>query len=218
MKPHFFTSCLLAATLSLPLQAADEAKTNSEPKQASKEEIQARLEEHAHRKAMGTAAAEAADSQEKAAPKSDTGAPVAPAAVSAAAEAKQEAAKAATPAAEEKPTVLPKLEVQKGKITELDRQVAKQNREIAREKQNTKPTKLDETLNGPGISKALAIFGGQSSEDRANIAAERVAMMEDERDLIEAIAQAQTKEEKDELQKTLDAIRAMRRDLEESLR
>jgi hypothetical protein len=217
MKPHFFTSCLLAATLSLPLLAADEAKPNAEAKQASKEEIQARLEEHAHRKAMGAAAAEAADSQEKAATKSDTGAPVAPAAVSAAAEAKQEEAKAATPA-EESPTVLPKLEVQKGKITELDREVAKKNREIAREKQNTKPTKLDETLNGPGLSKALAIFGGQSSDDRANIAAERVAMMEDERDLIEAIAQAQTKEEKDELQKTLDAIRAMRRDLEESLR
>lgn len=217
MKPHLFTSCLLAAMLALPLSAADEAKPGSAAKQASKEEIQARLEEHAHRKAMGAAAAEAAANQEKSASKSDAGAPVAAAAVSAAAEAKQEAAKAAAPA-DEAPTVLPKLEVQKGKITELDRQVAKQNREIAREKQNTKPTKLDETLNGPGLSKALAIFGGQSSDDRANIAAERVAMMEDERDLIEAIAQAQTKEEKDELQKTLDAIRAMRRDLEESLR
>lgn len=217
MKPCLLISCLLAATLSLPLTAADETKPTPEAKQASKEEIQARLEEHAHRKAMGAAAVEAAKSEEKTVSKSNAGAPVAPAAISAAAEAKQEAAKPAKPA-EEAPTVLPKLEVQKGKITELDRQVAKQNKEIAREKQNTKPTKLDETLNGPGISKALAIFGGQSSEDRANLAAERVAMMEDERDLIEAIAQAQTKEEKDELQKTLDAIRAMRRSLEESLR
>lgn len=218
MKSSLLTTSLLAICLPLATANAEEARPNPDAKQqATKEEIQARLEEHARRKAMGSAVADNAARDEKEAAKSKTGDPVAPAAVSAAAKAKEDAAKnAAKP--EEPPTVLPKLEVQKGRITELDRQLAKQNKEIAREKENTKPTKLDETLNGPGISKTLAIFGGQSSTDRANIAQERVAMMEDERDLMEAIAQAQTKEDKAELQKTLDAIRAMRRDLEETLR
>jgi hypothetical protein len=72
-------------------------------------------------------------------------------------------------------------------------------------------------LNGSKVSSALAIFGGQSSDDRSTVAKERVAMMEEERDMIEAIAQATTKEEKAELQKTLESMREMRRELEKSL-
>jgi hypothetical protein len=110
------------------------------------------------------------------------------------------------------------VDVRKDRITELDRQLEKQNKEIAREKKNTKPTPLDETLNGPKVSKALALFGGQSSDDRSSIAKERVAMMEEEREMIEAIDQATTKEEKEELQKTLDSMKAMRREFEQALR
>lgn len=214
MKPLFLTSCLALATLTLTVGAAEEKREDPAAKQASKEEIQARLAEHAKKKAdVAQAKAEAEKKPVDEQTPETIGAPVATTA-----EAKARAKTPDTPTAEEPPTVLPKLEVQKGRITELDRQLDKQNREIAREKPNTKPTKLDETLNGPGVSKALSIFGGQSSEDRANIAKERVAMMEDEKDLMEAIAQARTKEEKEELQKTLDAIRAMRRDLEQALR
>jgi sensor histidine kinase regulating citrate/malate metabolism len=42
--------------------------------------------------------------------------------------------------------------------------------------------------------------------------------MEAEKDIIEAIAQARTKEEKAELQKQLDELKAMRRQLDKSLR
>ena len=42
--------------------------------------------------------------------------------------------------------------------------------------------------------------------------------MEAEKDLLEAIARAKTKPEKQELQKQLDEIRAMRRDLDKSMR
>jgi len=122
---------------------------------------------------------------------------------------------AKTPA--EAATVLPKYEVKNDKITEADRQIAKQNELIAREKQNTKPTPLDDALNGQKISTALAIFGGQSSDDRATVAKERVSMMEDERDIIDAIAQASTKEEKKELEQTLADMREMRRELEHSM-
>lgn len=179
------------------------------PKQASPEEIKARLAEHSKKKAAE--AAEAAKAGKKEAnPTPAAAAPVvAPG---------TPAPKPATPAAEEAPTVLPKVEVRREKVTELDEKIAKQNEQIARERKNTKPTPLDETLNGPGVSKALAIFGGQSSDDRSSVARERVAMMEEERDLIEAIAQAQTKEEKAELEKTLADMRAMRRELEQSLR
>lgn len=185
------------------------AEAQEKPKQqASEEEIKARLAEHAAKRAAARAEAEAAKQGKK-----ESQADVPPPAAMAAANG---TAKAKTPA--ENPTVLPKVEVRKGRITELDQKLAKQNKEIAREKQNTKPTALDETLNGSKISRALAIFGGQSSDDRSNIAKERVAMMEEERDLIEAIAQATDKEEKEQLQKTLDSMRALRRELEQSLR
>jgi len=42
--------------------------------------------------------------------------------------------------------------------------------------------------------------------------------MESERDILEAIAYAKTKEQKDELRKELEQIRSLRRDLESALR
>ena len=47
---------------------------------------------------------------------------------------------------------------------------------------------------------------------------DRVELMETEKDLIEAIARAKTKDEKKELQKQLDELKAVRRELEKSLR
>ena len=192
---------------SLAVSAAEEAPK----KQATKEEIQARLAEHARKKATGESSVRTAASPQKTpAPVSATSAPVAPGT-------SPTPAPAPAPAPDEA-KILPKVEVRKGRVTELDRQLEQQNKEIAREKKNAKPTPLDETLNGPKVSKALALFGGQSSSDRSAIAKERVAMMEEERDMIESISQAPTKEEKEELQKTLDSMRAMRRELEKSLR
>ena len=129
------------------------------------------------------------------------------------------AASAPTTAAKAEPaTVLPKVEVRRERITVLDQKIAEQERDIAREKKNTKPSEVDTALNGPAASKALSIFGGESSSYRANIAKERVRLMESERDILEAMKSARTKEEKAELQKQLDEIRSMRRELEKSLR
>jgi hypothetical protein len=208
---------LIGATAS----AADEAPKNSAAdeapkKQATKEEIQARLAEHARKKAFEASTSSATPVQKANTPVAEIAAPVAPAGATKTPATEAKPAAEATPAPEAA-KVLPKVEVKKGRITELDRQLDKQNEEIAREKKNTKPTPLDETLNGPKISSALALFGGQSSTDRSTVAKERVSMMEEERDMIEAISQATTKEEKEELQKTLDSMRAMRRELEKSL-
>jgi uncharacterized membrane protein len=223
MKATAFLLALFGVALAgtVALRGADPTPP---ARDATKEEIQARLAEHARKKALGPTAEAAASKASADKSKVGTAGPAAavspaPAPTDSATAAKSApAGPAAAVPAEETPKVLPKVEVKNGRITELDIQVQKQNEEIAREKKNTQPTKLDETLNGPKISKALALFGGQSSDDRANVAKERVAMMEDERNLIEAIAQAKNKEEKEELEKTLEQARAMRRDLENDLR
>jgi cell division protein FtsB len=77
---------------------------------------------------------------------------------------------------------------------------------------------LDKALNDSKIAKPLAMFGGESAQFRKQVSNQRVSLMEDEKDLIEAIAQAKTKEEKEELQKELDALRAERRELERAMR
>lgn len=207
------------ALVCVALLPATVGAEKSEKKQASEEEIRARLQGHLLKRRTSSAAATKAEKRDEPVKTVSTSIEQSPPAKEAAST--PDAPKAANDAkapSEDATTVLPRVEVRKDRITELDRQVAKQNKEIARERQNTKPTALDETLNGPKTSKWLALFGGQSAEDRANIASERVAMMEDERDLIEAIAQAETKEEKEQLQRTLDSMRAMRRELEASLR
>ena len=212
MNARHLSAFVCLNVMVLAASAADQVPK----KQATKEEIQARLAEHARKKATGSAVP--VTNVPKPAPEVTPPNVPATGSVTGPETSKSLVVATAAPAASETPKVLPKVEVRKGRITELDRQVAKQNEDIAREKKNTKPTPLDETLNGGKVSSALAIFGGQSSNDRSIIAQERVSMMEDERDLIEAIAQATTKEEKVELQKTLDSMRAMRRELEKSLR
>ena len=209
--PFLFLAAIACPAAETPPPAATEnPPAPTEKKQASEEEIKARLADHLARKYAKN------EATKKESAKRESQSQVPPPAASAPATSAKSDAK--TPAAEEPATVLPRVEVRKDRITELDRQLAKQDREIAAEKQNTKPTALDETLNGPKVSKFFSIFGGQSSDDRANIARERVAMMEEEKDMLEAISQAQTKEEKAELQKTLDSMRAMRRELEAALR
>ena len=120
--------------------------------------------------------------------------------------------------AAEPPTVLPKIEVKKDRITELDQKLAQQEQAIARERKNLKSSEVDNALNDSKIARPLAIFGGESTQFRKHVASERVELMEAEKDLIEAIAQAKTKTEKQELQKQLDDLKTVRRELEKSLR
>ena len=77
---------------------------------------------------------------------------------------------------------------------------------------------MDSALNDSKITRPLAIFGGDSAQFRQRVASERVQLMEAEKDVMEAIARAKTKPEKAELQKQLDELRTMRRELDKSLR
>ena len=121
-------------------------------------------------------------------------------------------------AARDTPTVLPKVEVKKDRITELDQQLAKQEQDIARERKHLKTSEVDAAFNDAKVARPLAIFGGESTQFRKRVASERVELMEAEKDLLEAIARARTKAEKQELQKQLDQLKAFRRELEKSLR
>ena len=129
-----------------------------------------------------------------------------------------EAAKPDPIAEKPAPTVLPKVEVKKSRITELDQKLAKQEQDIARERKKLKVSEVDSALNDAKIARPLSIFGGESAQFRQQVASERVELMEAEKDLIEAIAHAKTKAEKQELQKQLNELKAVRRELEKSLR
>jgi hypothetical protein len=218
MKAPFRSTVLLALCLSPGLRAEETAapaatpapKPAAEPKPATEEMIRARLLEHTKLKAAAKSAAQATPSP---APAPIEKSPVAIAATApAAAPEKMDAAKTqAQPAA-----VLPRVEVSKPRITILEHQLQEQEREIDREKKLTKSTDLDKALNGPAMN--VSILGGESTKYRTTVASERVSLMESEKDIIEAIAHAKTKEEKAELQKELVEIKAMRRDLEKALR
>lgn len=205
---------LFAASSALSLRAEETA-----PKSRMKEVLKARASEEA-KKQPAPPATSAPASAAKTKKGEETPASPAPTAK------KETAAKdiptapgaTAPKAAEEPPTVLPKVEVRKDRITELDRQLHEQAKEIRREKKNTEQTETDKALNHPKVSKILSIFGGESSQHRAGIAQERVELMEAESDLLEAISHAKSKEEKQELEKQLDQLKAIRRDLEKSLR
>ncbi|MDB6093775.1 MAG: hypothetical protein JWM32_1337 [Verrucomicrobia bacterium] len=110
--------------------------------------------------------------------------------------------------------MLPKVEVNKSRITNLDIEISEKQRAIDREKQQTKVTRLDDTLNNSKVTKAFSIFGGSSSDDRSNLAKERVRLLEEEKEILEAMKTAQTREEKDELKQELDILRQSRRDLD----
>jgi hypothetical protein len=207
--------CLAFVSLSGAMRAADEA----EPKSHMKDVLKARAAEDAKKKAPSSASAPITPTAQAAKEESNpvTIAPVPPTPAPDAAATKAGAAPAPI-AAEQPPTVLPKVEVKKDRITVLDHNLAVQEKEIIREKKNTTPTELDKALNDSKVSKALSIFGGQSGDYRANISKERVKMMEEEKEMIEAIAHAKTKADKDALQKELDEMRSLRRELEKTLR
>jgi hypothetical protein len=193
---------LVSTLLTASAWSADEA-----PKSSMKEILKARIAEDAKK-------ADPKKTAPVSAPvKSETNAPAAEPAKAESAPAKSTAA-----TAKETPTVLPKVEVRKERITVLDQKIAQQEQDIARERKNLKPSEVDTALNDSKIAKPLSIFGGESSQFRQRVASERVQLMEAEKDILEAMKRARTKEEKQELQKQLDQIRAFRRDLDKSLR
>ncbi len=210
MSALFLRLCLLPACFSLSTCAADETSAKANVSDA----IKARAAQEAK-----TGAASAGPAKSPAAAAAAENEATIPASPNAPAAAKKElSASEAAKATKQDPTVLPRVEVRKRKLGEFEQQIHNQEAALIREKKNTVPTEMDKALNDSKISKALAIFGGHSGEQRAAAASERVSLMEDEKDLIEAINQAKTKEEKNLLRKQLAEMRKVRRELEKSLK
>lgn len=192
MRIPAITTLLLATACVL---GATEAQETQDEKAEREARVKARLAEHAARKAEGESAAVATEPAPDEKP-------------------------AAT--ADEKDTgdvsVLPEFTVSSTRISELDVQIKKLNKQIDRAKKKLKPSELDETLNSDDAPKALAIFGGKTSGQRKSVAAERVNLMEAERDILEAMKHVRTKKDEDQLKEQLNAFKTMRRELDEVLR
>lgn len=199
------TSLLLLAIFpAATLQAADEG-----PKSSAREGLKARIAEDAQKPEL-----------KKTPPQAAAAPAVTPPPNAATGNAKPASSNVIPnpPAAKETPTVLPKVEVRKDRVTELDVKLAQQERDIEREKKNMKSSGVDDALNDAKLARPLAIFGGDSTQFRKGVASERVELMEAEKDIMEAMAHTKSKEEKAALQKQLDELRAMRRQLDKSAR
>ena len=203
MKFRFLLSLLFIVCVAVHVRADDDA--DAVAKKKLEDAIRARLAEHARKQATGSMLEDSppppatpADAAAKAA------APATPA----------PAAADATKPKEEPVTMMPKFEVKREKITELQIQIQEKDKEIAREKKKLKSTDLDETLNNPKIANKLSILGGQSTDVTESLASQRVTLLEAERDTLEAMTQARTQAEKDDLQKQLEELAVMRRDLD----
>jgi hypothetical protein len=195
----------------VPLRSAEEA-----PKSRMKDVLKARIAEDA--KKVEAKRGPATAGPNPAAKKSSDASDAEKSKATETAEKSPEPAKSDEASSKPAPTILPKVEVRKSRITELDQKLAKQEQDIARERKKLKASEVDTALNDAKIAKPLSIFGGESAQFRQHVASERVELMEAEKDLIEAIAHAKTKAEKQELQKQLDELKAVRRELEKSLR
>lgn len=238
MKSRLFLTALLATALAGRLHAAEEEpaperKKGSEPwraqmledakKQAAKPAPKSApapaKATTAAAPASGTTATPATPTTEQPAAANTTAAAKTPApagADAATAAAKPNSTTGTEPKKDTDPALLPKVEVNRSKPTELGRMMYETEKEIVREKQLTKSSELDKALNNSKVS--LPVFGGQTTSSRESIAAERVSLMEAEKDLIEEIAHAKTKADKQKLEKELLEIKKIRRELEHSIR
>lgn len=177
---------------------AEEKAAPETPRQATPEEIKARLAEHAEEKALAALPA---------------------AKVAAPAPAKEESPEAAaTEESDDDVTMMQEITVSSSRISELDLEIKKLDRKIERAKKRIKPSELDSSLNSDKTPKALLIFGGKTAGQRQAAEAERLDLMETERDILEALKHVRTRKQEQELQKQLNAFRTMQVQLDEELR
>ena len=121
---------------------------------------------------------------------------------------------APAPAPDSEVLSLPTIQVTASRVKELDRAIKKLDKAISREKKNLKASDLDKVLNNPKLAAAATIFGGNSSAYLESVAATRVRYMEAERDLLSDMKEPRTLEDLAILQKELDEIRTMQRELD----
>lgn len=127
----------------------------------------------------------------------------------------------AAPAVENTPAdkevlALPKVEVTSARIKQIDNEIKKVEKQIAREKKKLKSTDLDKSLNSDKVSNAAAIFGGNSASHMVAVAATRVNLLESERNLLERLKFPRTEEDQAMIEKELVSLRTTRRNLDDA--
>ncbi|MFM8619502.1 MAG: hypothetical protein ACKOE8_12370, partial [Opitutaceae bacterium] len=173
MKAALVLALPLAATVVL---AQTPPEPTEPPRSSAREALRARAAEDAKKAPAAKPAASAPANR----PPAASTAPATTATPSPAASESGEATTAKTDGEKSTTTVLPKMEVRKGKFSERDYKLAqdlhKQDQEIEREKRNLKVSETDAALNNAKVSSALSIFGGESAQYRKRVAAERVEL------------------------------------------
>lgn len=111
---------------------------------------------------------------------------------------------------------LPKVEVTSARIKQIDNEIKKVEKQIAREKKKLKSTDLDKSLNSDKVSTAAAIFGGNSASHMVAVAASRVNLLESERNLLERLKFPRTEEDQAMIEKELVNLRTTRRNLDDA--
>jgi len=111
---------------------------------------------------------------------------------------------------------LPKVEVTSARLKAIDAELKSIDKQIAREKKNIKGTDLDKSLNSDKLSKSAALFGGNSAAHMEAVAATRVALLENERAMLERLKFPRTTEDQALIEKELVNIRATRRNLDDA--
>lgn len=139
----------------------------------------------------------------------------APAPAPAATPATQPAATAA-PATSSDVLALPKMQVTAERAKKIDKEIKRLDKMIAREKAKVKSTDLDKVLNNEKVAHAAAIFGGNSSDYLSAVAANRVGLLQEERDVLEAMKRPATIDELKMMEAEIEQLRTTRRDLDDA--
>jgi hypothetical protein len=125
----------------------------------------------------------------------------------------------ATPPAPPTPVlVLPTIEVRQSRLHEIDVEIRKLDKLIAREEKKVKSNELDKTLNNTQVANAAALFGGNSAEHLSAVAASRVALLQTERDVLESMKRPATRESLAMMETELAQLRTTRRNLDDAAR
>lgn len=113
------------------------------------------------------------------------------------------------------PVVLPKFAVTAQRGRQIDKEIARVDKLIARETKKIKSTDLDKTLNSGKLTRAAAIFGGNSADHLSAVAASRVMLLEQERMVLEAMRRPANIEERNLMAAEIEQLRIARRNLDD---
>ncbi len=111
---------------------------------------------------------------------------------------------------------LPKIQVTAQRAKKIDKEIARLDKLIVRAQAKVQSTDLDKALNNEKLAKAAMIFGGNSAEHLSAVEASRVMLLEQERDVLEAMKRPATLDELKMMEAEVEQLRTTRRNLDDA--